>query len=199
MNLSDFVSTSLFFLVIINPVSKVALLTALSQTHSRRELQRLSRDSCAVGFALLVAFAFAGRLILRDVFHIQLYSIQVAGGAGIFLIGFQALREGSFFRLADDEQLATISASPVGMPMIAGPAAIAAVISAAATHSPVMISLAIVPGMAVNLAMMLAASGLGAALLKWRVLGPLVRITGLFMAAIGTEMILTGLGTWLKA
>ena len=44
------------------------------------------------------------------------------------------------------------------------------VISAAVMHSPVDVSLAIVPGMAVNLAMMPAASNLGAILLKGRIL-----------------------------
>jgi len=121
MEVSDFVGLCLFFPVIINPVSKVALLTGLGETHDKRELRMLSRRSCLVGFVLLVTFAFAGRFILRDIFHIELYSIQVAGGVGIFLIGFQALREGTFFKLTDSEYLGDISASPVGMPMIAPP------------------------------------------------------------------------------
>lgn len=188
-----------FLLVVINPVSKVAVLAALSDSHSTRELTGLSFRATLVGLFLLVAFAFAGKFILQDVFRIKLYSIQFAGGAAIFLIGLRALNEGRFFSFNADSSLRDLSAAPVGMPMIAGPASIAAVISAANVQSVWIASAAVVPAMAVNLATMLVAARFARAIHKSNYIGPLVRIVGLFIAAIGAEMALTGLAAWMAA
>ncbi len=197
MNAVDFVTLALFLLVVINPVSKVALISALSESHTKSELKTLARNACVVGFALLVLFAFAGKFILQDIFHIRLYSVQFAGGAAIFLVGLRALRTGDFFSIPDQGALNALSAAPIGMPMIAGPAAIAAVISAAVEHPPWIVSLAVIPGMLVNLSVMLLAAAFGSKLRKTKLLGPLVRIVGLFLSAIGTEMMFVGLASWL--
>lgn len=196
MSLGEYAGLSLFLLVVINPVSKIAVVTALSELHTKSELRGLSREACFVGFVLLVVFAFAGKYILHSVFHIQLHSVQFAGGFAIFLTGIRALRVGRFFSVPNKDALRAIGAAPIGMPMIAGPAAIAAVISA--TQPAWTVSLAIVPGMGVNLAFMLIASSLGPKLRATRLLGPLVRITGLFLSAIGAEMIFSSVSTWLS-
>lgn len=188
-----------FLLVVINPVSKVAVLAALSQSHTKQELVSLSVRASAFGLLLLVTFSFAGKFILQDIFRIRLYSIQFAGGAAIFLVGLRALREGQFFTFSTDASLRDLSTAPVGMPMIAGPASIAAVLSAASTESPLTASFAIVLAMAANLLVMLLSVYFSVILKKGHILGPLVRIVGLFMAAIGAEMALGGLAAWLAA
>ncbi len=198
MTSAEFTGLALFILVVINPISKMALVASLSPSHTVQEMRRLSRDATLIGLSVLVIFSFAGKFILRDVFHINLYSVEFAGGAAIFLVGLKALWEGRFFTLSQEEPLSRLSAAPVAMPMIAGPAAIAAVISAAVRQPPWLISLAVLPGMIVNFQAMLLAAAFGTALRKSRILAPLVRITGLFMAAIGAEMLLRGFGTFLS-
>jgi multiple antibiotic resistance protein len=199
MHVSGIVELAIFLLVVINPVSKVAILAALSDSHTRQELTSLSIRASVIGLLLLVAFAFAGKFLLQDVFRTRLYSIQVAGGTAIFLIGMRALREGQFFTFSTESSLRDLSAAPLGMPMIAGPASIAAVITAASTQSVWIASVAVVPAMAVNLVVMLVAAQYATALKRTHFLGPLVRIVGLFIAAIGADMTLTGLGAWLGA
>jgi len=197
MTLAEFFELSIFILAVLNPVSKVALLASLADTHEKVELSELAWESCLLGLGLLVVFAFAGRFILRSVFHLELYSIEFAGGAAIFMVGLKALSEGYFFSIPAGKTLRAISAAPVGMPMIAGPATIAAVISAGVKYSPLPVSLALVPPMVVNLALMLLAARWASRLSGSAVLGALVRITGLFVAAIGASMMLSGLGVWL--
>lgn len=199
MHLYDVFELAIFLLVVINPVSKVVILAALSDTHSRKELVGLSIRACIVGLFLLVAFAIAGKFLLQDVFRTRLYSIQVAGGTAIFLIGLRALREGQFFTFSTESSLRDLSAAPLGMPMIAGPASIAAVISAAASQSPWVASVAVVPAMAANLVIMLVSAQFAPSLKRTHFLGPLVRIVGLFITAIGADMTLTGLAAWLIA
>jgi len=199
MDLWAVLEFSAFLLVVINPVSKMAVLAALSDSHTTRELVDLSLRSTMVGLVILVTFAFAGRFILQDVFRMKLYSIQFAGGAAIFLIGLNALREGQFFTFSAETSLRDLSAAPLGMPMIAGPASIAAVISTANVESAWTASAAVVPAMAANRAIMLVSAQFAAALHRSHFLGPLVRIVGLFIAAIGAEMALNGLSAWLLA
>jgi multiple antibiotic resistance protein len=50
----------------------------------------------------------------------------------------------------------------------------------------------------VNMLIMMSAMSLGRFLERWRLLGPLVRITGLFIASIGAEMALSGIIARLK-
>ncbi len=193
----DIVKLSAFLLVIINPLSKIAILAALSQSHTKKELTSLCLRAGTVGFLLLVTFAFAGQFILRDVFHIKLYSIQFVGGFAIFTIGLRALRQGRFFAFSAESALRDIGVAPLGMPMIAGPASIAAVISIATSHSPLVASIAVLPAAAVNLVIMLLSVQFGILLSRGNILGPLVRIVGIFVAAIGAEMALDGLGAWI--
>jgi multiple antibiotic resistance protein len=199
MHFSNIANLAAFLLVVINPVSKMAILAALSDTHSKKELISLSWRATVVGLGILILFAFAGKYMLQDVFRVNLYSIQFAGGAAIFLIGMRALREGQFFTFSTESSLRDLSAAPLAMPMIAGPASIAAVISAASTQSPWVASLAVVPAMTCNLAIMLVSSVFAPALKHSRFLGALVRIVGLFIAAIGAQMALAGLAAWMAA
>jgi multiple antibiotic resistance protein len=196
---SDIFELAIFLLVVINPVSKVAILAALSDTHNRQELTLLSIRASVIGLLLLVAFAVAGKFLLQDVFRTKLYSIQVAGGTAIFLIGLRALREGQFFTFSTESSLRDLSAAPLGMPMIAGPASIAAVISAASTSGVWVASIAVVPAMTINLLIMLVSAQYATSLKKTHFLGPLVRIVGLFIAAIGADMVLGGMAAWLIA
>jgi len=199
MELTNILNLAAFLLVVINPVSKIAVLAALSDTHTKRELISVSVRATGVGGAVLILFAFAGKYMLQDVFRVELFSIQVAGGTAIFLIGMRALREGQFFTFSTESSLEDLSAAPLGMPMIAGPASIAAVISAASAQSPWVASLAVVPAMAVNLVVMLVSAEFAPALKHSRLLGALVRIVGLFIAAIGAQMTLGGLAAWQAA
>lgn len=199
MTAGEFANLALFLLVVINPVSKMALVATLSRSHTSLELRKMSRDASLISFTVLAVFAFAGKFILRDVFHINLYSVEFAGGAAIFLVGLKALWEGRFFSFAPDEELSQLSAAPVAMPMIAGPAAIAAVISAAVRQPPWLVSLAVLPGAFANFVAMLLAAVFAGALAKSRILAPLVRIMGLFVAAIGAEMLLRGFGAFVAA
>lgn len=196
--MNEILTLSAFLLVIINPISKVSVITALSPSHTSAELTSLSVRSTLVGMVLLVTFAFAGSFILTDVFRINLYSIQMVGGSAIFLMGMKALREGQFFQFPEGFSLKDMSAAPVGMPMIAGPATIAQVIASASSRSVWIASIAVLPALLANLGIMLLSVKFASWIRKTGFVGPLVRIVGIFVASIGAEMTLAGLGSWLE-
>jgi len=188
---------ALLFLVLVNPASKVALLVALREDNGPAELVRAARRGSAVALGLLVTFAWVGSWTLRYVFHVELYALEVAAGAVLFLVGLAALKEGVFFESSRQRSLLDISIVPLASPLIAGPATISAAITQAQRLGAPMVSLAIVAALLVNLLVMWAGIRLAMPLIRTQVLGPLVRILGLFIAAIGANMVLGGVAKWL--
>jgi multiple antibiotic resistance protein len=147
---------------------------------------------------ILFLFSFAGTFILKKIFRIEIYSLQIVGGIVLFLIGLRALQKGEFFELDTHQKIKDIAVVPIASPMIAGPATITASISQSAIYGPFITYISIFSALSVNFILMILAGEINAFLKKYNLLGPLVRITGLFIASIGVNMALTGLKTFLK-
>jgi multiple antibiotic resistance protein len=196
MNSMLIVSNALYFLALINPVSKVLILSTLQPPCARRELVMLSVRSTVVAFLILLTLTICGNFLLRDVFHVNIYSLKVAGGLVLFLIGLTAVRRGRFF----EETLAhasDISIVPLAAPLIAGPGTMAGAISFASENGVIMTLLGVTLALAINLVIMLFSARIGKTLERAHITGPLIRITGLIVAAVAVQMVLDGLGKWI--
>jgi multiple antibiotic resistance protein len=192
-----FLDTALLFVVLINPASKVALLAALTEQHRPQELVRVAWRASVVGLLLLAVFATAGGWVLRYLFHVELYALDVAAGAVLFLVGLAALKEGVFYAVPPGGSLADISIVPLASPLIAGPATLSAAITQAQRFGTTTVLAAIVVAVLVNLAVMVAGIRLARSLARSHTLAALVRILGLFIASIGASMFLAGIQVWL--
>jgi multiple antibiotic resistance protein len=195
--MSEFINISLFLLALINPVSKIAVISALSETASFREIRAIAIRSTIAAFLMLVAFAVAGNFILKDVFRVELYAFQIVGGFVAFFYGFMALRQGVFFEVDANQSVLDLSIVPIASPLIAGPATITGVISLSAQSSILVVLPALAAALFVNLAFMLVTRFIAKTLHRFNVLGALIRIIGLFVASIGVNMILTGLRSYI--
>lgn len=184
--------------MLVNPISKISVCFALSKELSAKDLRTIAVRSSLLGLLLLVAFTCFGSFILSDFFNIKIYSLQLSGGLILFIVGLHALQKGEFFEIGENGSVQDMSFVPIGMPLIAGPATITAAISRSASFGYMPVVIAITLALGINLIIMLFSIRLGAFMSKWRLLGPLVRITGLFIAAIGADMALAALSTWLK-
>jgi multiple antibiotic resistance protein len=80
--------------------------------------------------------------------------------------------------------------------MIAGPATIAAAIALAAHEGPLGPSASVLLAILVNAVLMLYVAPIAALLKKLDILGALIRITGLIVMTIGSQMVLDGLAQW---
>ncbi len=194
-----FLDNALLFIVLINPASKVALLVALREEHRPEELSRAAWQASAVGLLLLMIFAWMGGWVLRCFFHVELYAMEIAAGAVLFLVGLGALKEGVFFGVRPGDRLSDIALVPLASPLIAGPATISAAITQAQHFGGWLVSAAIAVAVSVNVLVMLAGVRTAGRLSRSHVLGPLVRILGLLIAAIGVQMVLTGVQGWLAS
>ncbi len=195
-NLKVLLESSLYFLALINPASKIFLLSSIQPPLSGKKLLTLSFQSTIVAFIILLLVTVVGNLVLRHVFHVEIYSLKVAGGIILFIIGLQAVRNGRFYESSLHGSLSDLSVVPLGAPLIAGPGTIAAAISYRAASGIELTIIAISIALIVNFILMAGSIWIAKILDRFHVIGPLIRITGLIVAAVAVQMILSGIGEW---
>ena len=192
----EVIGATLYMLALMNPISKVFILSLLASRFTARQLRTTSVRSSVIALVMLLSLAAAGHLILQFVFHVEVYSLRVAGGIILFAIGYNALSQGVFFESADVEKVADVSIVPLASPMIAGPATITAAISFPGQYGLLKACIAVTVAVALNLVVMLFARPIGAALSNHNLMGALIRITGLIVATIAVQMVLSGVSEW---
>ena len=131
-----------------------------------------------------------------------MYSLRITGGLVVFMIGWSAVREGRFHPKSESpgmpENFTDISLVPLAAPLIAGPGTIAAAISGTAEFGLFSTSLALTLAIGINFVIMLFSPAINSFLGKIHALGPLIRLTGLIIAAVALQMIITGLKECLR-
>jgi multiple antibiotic resistance protein len=124
--------TLITLLPIINPVSTAILLLGISGNLSKEERKRQIMLACIYMTGILVVFLLAGHFIMV-IFGISIPGIRIAGGMVIGFLGFKMLFPGEGHITQEGKQEAfekpNISFSPLAMPSLSGPGAIATVIT----------------------------------------------------------------------
>jgi multiple antibiotic resistance protein len=198
MDFSFYLANSLYFLALINPASKIFLLSSINPPYSWRELRGVSLRGTCVALVILVVLAYAGSFLLENVFQVQLYSLKVAGGIILFLIGLAGVRKGEFHESPKGIERTEIAIVPLAAPLIAGPGTIAGAISFQAMHGGIATIVCLSIALGLNLALMLCTGQIAWILNKTHTTGPLIRITGLIVAAISVQMIFSGCEMWYR-
>lgn len=193
---------SLYFLALLNPASKILFLASKKPAFTARQIWHISYRSTIVALILLLVFCVVGQFLLEHIFHISIYSLKVAGGIVLFIIGFTAMRKGVFYQRdsgdEDHESIDDISIVPLAAPLIAGPGTITAAISFSAEYGLISTVLALTLAVLVNFVFMLFSLGINRVLEYLCITGPLIRITGLIVSAVAVQMIFDGSAEWLK-
>lgn len=198
MTLTLLIENSLYFLALINPASKIFLLSSMDPPYTGDELRSVAVKSTVAALVLLYALTLMGSFLLQTVFHVEIYSLRVAGGTVLFIIGLTAVRQGRFFEKDRLNQSSDISIVPLAAPLIAGPGTITAAIAFASEHGQMLTLAAVTIAVFINFGFMLGSRWIGGVLERFSIIGPLIRITGLVVAAVAVQMILAGLGEWIR-
>jgi multiple antibiotic resistance protein len=191
-----FLDGFLLFIALINPISKLLVVSIISQEQPYKRIANICIASTGMAALILLAFASAGRFLFVDFLHIHLYSLQVVGGGVLIMTGFNALEKGHFLAEAESKKLSEVSLVPLASPLIAGPATITASISQSSIYGFNGTASVLGAALLVNLVVMLTAPFIAKALERFSILGPLIRITGMIVMALGVEMGLQGVGDW---
>ncbi len=124
--------TLITLLPIINPISTAILLLSISEHLTTKELNRQIVFACIYMTGILIVFLLAGHFIMIF-FGISIPGIRIAGGMVIGVLGFRMLFSQKEIHTQEIKKEAIqkndISFSPLAMPSLAGPGAIATVIT----------------------------------------------------------------------
>lgn len=180
-------------IALVNPFQKVFVVTSLQKQFDIKSTRFISVKATITALLILLIFLFSGQAILHDVFRIEIYAFQVTCGVVLFYNGLNGLQKGTFINIEKQLNLREISAVPIALPMIAGPATITAAVTFPADYGHISTIIAIVLSLGINLIFMIYAAQIGRFLERINLLNPLVRIFGLIVATIGIQMVLNGL------
>jgi len=190
--------STLYFLALINPASKIFLLSTMQPQYTFKELWAVSLRSSLVAFLILLILSASGTYLLVRVFHVEIYSLNVAGGIILFLIGLSAVTRGRFFEETAFSKVSEISIVPLASPLIAGPGTITASIYFASAHGFSITMVCVSLALLINFLIMLSSLHIGHWLERVNATGPLVRITGLIVCAVATQMVFSGVEEWVR-
>ena len=198
--ISSIIEISLYFLALINPASKVFFLTAHKPALSTPELRHIARRSSFFAFIILAGSAAGGKVILENIFKVELYALQLSGGLVLLFSGLAAVQKGKFYHEQENKAVShdELSVVPLAAPLIAGPGTIAATISFSVQHGFLTTLLALTPALLINLGAMYASRYISKMLEFLVFVGPVIRLTGLVVMAMAMQMMLTGIGSFVK-
>lgn len=199
MDIKTFFSAFFAFLALINPIQKVFVVFSLQENYSRAELHRIVDKATVTAIGVLLLFLFLGEAILGYVFNLKIYAFQITCGIVLFYNGFVGLQKGAFLTIDKNTRMEELIAVPIAIPMIAGPATITAAVTMPAVSGRWMTIAAVILALLLNLLIMRNADRIGKFLVRQNMLMPLIRITALIVAAIGLQMILNGIETFVFA
>jgi multiple antibiotic resistance protein len=191
--------SSIFFLV--DPIAAVPTFLAMTAAENEAERRRTARRAALTCFVVLTLFALAGALIFQ-LFGITLPAFKIAGGIILLLIGLEMLQaRRSLTKETPPETEAGLAKEdagiiPMGVPMLAGPGAISAVMvfqsqSGGWIHSTILF-LAIAITAAASYLILAAGSRVS------RMMGEtgiriMMRMMGLLLTAIAVQFMVNGL------
>lgn len=185
--------------VIIDPIGLTPMFVALTQGISSKRRRIIALRAVAVAFFVLSLFALFGEAVLGFV-GISMPAFRIAGGLLLFLTALDMLFQRRTKRREDqaeeDEHHDDPSVFPLGIPLIAGPGAIATIILLAG-QQPGLLGLGMVLGVMVAVLLIAFLLFMTAGWME-RALGKtginvVTRLLGMLLSALAVQFVLDGL------
>ena len=192
-----FTDCALALIILVNPVSKIFVVSTFEEKTSFSEIRKVIIKASIIAMGILFTFAIGGDFVLKSLFNVNIYSLKIVGGIVLLLKGYQALSRGLFFETSATQRLEDVSIVPLASPMIAGPATIAASVSFPSIYGLSTVLLGIIAVVLFTGVVMFLSKRICSVLARFNIMGALIRITGLIVATIGTQMALDGIREFL--
>ena len=194
--LSEFVT---IFLVI-NPIGVLPVFLALAGPLDRRSQKKLALNAVLIAFVVLVFFIFAGAFLLEQM-GVSISAFQISGGIVLFLVAMEMIRGEVPTTSPGMEQSQALAVYPLGIPKIAGPGAMIAIIlfsdddrfnllgqlTTVGILALVLLIQLLILFAAAPILRLIGAAGAG-------VIG---RVMGMLLTALAVSMVLSATGQWL--
>ena len=191
----SYIEAILALFAIVDPIGNIPIFIGVAEHVGHGQTRKAFNTAVGVGVVILLAFSFAGNVVLNHIFHISLADLRIAGGILLLIIAIDHLIFGSLRRSVAVQGTFgpyEIGCVPLACPLLAGPGAMVTSLTTLESSGPLkaVVAIAVVFG------------------LLWlimyfvepihRFLGRLVctvfsKVMCLFIASIGVHMIMTGL------
>jgi multiple antibiotic resistance protein len=186
-------------LAISNPLGALPVFLAVTEGVTSTERSRAALRTAMAATIILAVSALAGRPILAA-FGISMPALQAAGGLVILLMGLEMLH-GAPTRVQHEEPGEQSAADrvlvPIAMPLLAGPGTTVLTLSSRAeTWRETMMLLLAVVTVGTTIGVILASATRLGTLIGCRGQRILLRFMGLILAAVGAEVLLLGVYTF---
>lgn len=185
-------------LAVVEPLGLVPMFIGLTRGMSIKQQRHTAKRACLAAAVVLVVFAVTGQFVFRF-FEISLGSLKIVGGILFFRMGFEMLHanhHSDTSSAGDGKQAGDLAITPIGIPMIAGPGAIANVtVRWAETGGPdqkIVVIACVVMVLAITLLALLCARRVSGALGESGSKAVL-RIMGLITMMIAVEFFFSGI------
>ncbi|MGB7404443.1 MAG: MarC family protein [Pacificimonas sp.] len=197
-----FISAFATLFVVIDPPGCAPIFSGLTAQATEKARRAMAWRSIAIAGSVLIVFAFFGKPLLNAL-GISLDAFRVAGGIMLFIIALEMVfekrterRETRAQEVADAPEAEDVSVFPMGIPMIAGPGSIAALMLLMSETSSLAERGVVFGALALVLALTLAALLLAGPLLGWlghKMEAMLTRLLGVILAALAAQFVIDGL------
>ncbi len=187
--------------LIVDPVACIPLVPDMMKNNTPRERKRMVRVAVLVAFVVLAFFTVAGRMLL-NYFGVGSGAVRIAGGILLFGIGFEMLygrvtrTESSRTEQEEAVEKKDVSITPLAIPLLAGPGAIATVMMFSGIYQgfsgTLLILVALTLVMLVSFLLLGMAESLGAKLGGIGV-KVIARVMGLLLIFSSTQIFIDGL------
>jgi len=197
ININSILNIFTSLVILINPLSKVAIIASISSIATKAEVNSTINKSSLIAFFIIFIFSLTGPFILQDIFKIHMYAFSFAGGIILGIRGYEALNKGVFFQLDLYQKISELSIVPLASPLIAGPAVLTAVATYSIKDGKVNTAIASFLAIFINYLFMIT-SDLILKKVVGNIIGALIRIMGLLVMSIGVQMLFSSVLSFYK-
>ena len=200
VDITVLLTTFATLIVILDPMGLMPVFLGLTSKLSRTAQRKAAFQASLVSFGVILTFAFLGQQILRAL-HISMESLKLSGGVLLFLVAMELLTSSDMEQPDTGDDAVNVALVPLGIPLLAGPGAIVAVmVSMAQAHAVGSIVGVVGAVVATHVVIWLS---MRFALELSRFLGTggimlLTKISGVLLAAIATELVMGGVFDFIK-
>ncbi|TPW31319.1 MarC family protein [Pararhizobium mangrovi] len=196
------VNVLITILVTVDPVGMAPIFLGLTAGMNRAQRFQVAIRACLLGGGVLVFFSLAGSGFL-ELLGITMPAFRIAGGVLLFWIAFEMIfekrqerHEKSAERAVTQDRIRDTAVFPLGIPLIAGPGAISAVILLAGRSDGAVQTLQLIAMVVLALAILLAALVIAERIDRFlgetgRII--LTRLLGVILAALSVQFVIDGI------
>ncbi len=176
--------------LLMDPIGNVPIFISLLKKYPPHKQRKIILRELFIALLVIIAFNFVGEGILA-LLGVEQYTTMITGGIILFLIALKMIFPNKHDRDGDEAYHKEPYIVPLAIPLVAGPAVLAAVMLFAHTHPFSITVPAIIIAWIASVLILLASSFLQR-LLGWRGISALERLVGLVLTMIAVEMFLKG-------